>query len=108
MVVTKASRARWAHPRTAYTLHPTLYTLHPAGGSQGVAGDTGSWGISGRGTTSAEDAQGTPTQSHISPSILVYEDYQSVAGALGASEDGLRGVDGAYDPQNATTPSTTC
>jgi len=29
---------------------------------------------SGRGTTRAEDAQGTPTQSHISPSILVYED----------------------------------
>jgi len=26
------------------------------------------------GTTRAEDAQGTPTQSHISPSILVYED----------------------------------
>ena len=28
---------------------------------------------SGRGTTRAEDAQGTPTQSQISPSILVYE-----------------------------------
>ena len=28
----------------------------------------------GRGTTRAEDAQGTPTQSHTSPSILVYED----------------------------------
>jgi len=28
----------------------------------------------GRGTTRAEDAQGTPTQSHISPSILVYEE----------------------------------
>jgi len=26
------------------------------------------------GTTRAEDAQGTPTQSHISPSILVYAD----------------------------------
>ena len=26
------------------------------------------------GTTRAEDSQGTPTQSHISPSILVYED----------------------------------
>jgi len=25
--------------------------------------------------TRAEDSQGTPTQSHISPSILVYEDY---------------------------------
>ena len=28
----------------------------------------------GRGTTRAEDAQGTPTLSHISPSILVYEE----------------------------------
>ena len=28
---------------------------------------------SGRGTTKAEDAHGTPTQSHISPSILVYD-----------------------------------
>ena len=32
------------------------------------------WFISGRGTTRAEDAQGTPTQSHTSPSILVYAD----------------------------------
>jgi len=32
-------------------------------------------GDSGRGAERAEDAQGTPTQSHISPSILVYEDY---------------------------------
>jgi len=31
--------------------------------------------MSGRGAARAEDAQGTPTQSHISPSILVYEDY---------------------------------
>ena len=31
--------------------------------------------LSGRGTARAEDAQGTPTQSHISPSILVYEEY---------------------------------
>jgi len=28
----------------------------------------------GRGAARAEDAQGTPTQSHMSPSILVYED----------------------------------
>jgi len=28
----------------------------------------------GRGTARAEDAQGTPAQSHVSPSILVYED----------------------------------
>ena len=31
-------------------------------------------GLYGRGTARAEDAQGTPTQSHISPSILVYVD----------------------------------
>ena len=31
---------------------------------------------SGRGTTRADDAQGAPTQSHISPSILVYEEEQ--------------------------------
>ena len=30
--------------------------------------------VSGRGTTRAEDAQGTPTKSHISPSVLVYEE----------------------------------
>ena len=29
---------------------------------------------SGRGSTRAEDAQATPTQSHISPSIPVYEE----------------------------------
>jgi len=31
-------------------------------------------GFTGRGTTRAEDAKETPTQSHISPNILVYED----------------------------------
>ena len=31
-------------------------------------------GLVGGGAARAEDAQGTPTQSHISPSILVYED----------------------------------
>jgi len=30
--------------------------------------------VIGRGTARAEDAQGTPTQSHISPSILLYAD----------------------------------
>jgi len=30
--------------------------------------------LSGRGAVRAEDAQVTPTQSHISPSMLVYED----------------------------------
>jgi len=34
--------------------------------------------LSGRGTTRTEDAQGTPTQSHISPSKLVYEEKEFV------------------------------
>ena len=33
--------------------------------------------LSERGTTRAEDAQGTPTQSHISTNTLVYENYSS-------------------------------
>ena len=32
------------------------------------------WLNGGRGNARAEDAQGTPTQSHISPSMLVYAD----------------------------------
>ena len=32
----------------------------------------------------ADDAQGTPTQSHISPSILVYEDYTHAGRAFPA------------------------
>ena len=37
-------------------------------------GTTHSRDLSGRGAARAEDAQGTPTQSHISSSIQVYED----------------------------------
>ena len=46
---------------------------------------------SGRRTARAEDAQGTPTQSHISPSIRVYED----SGGFGTcvEEDAVRVVD---------------
>jgi len=44
------------------------------------AGLVGSTDLSGRGAARAEDAQGTPTQSHISPSILVYEDYKGRRG----------------------------
>ena len=36
------------------------------------------WDLSGRGTARAEDAPGTPTQSHISPGILVYEEKYSL------------------------------
>ena len=39
---------------------------------------------SGRGTARAEDAQGTPTQSHISPSILVYEEKHVKKLGIGA------------------------
>ena len=35
---------------------------------------------SGRGAATAEDAHGIPTQSHISPSILVYEDEREWGG----------------------------
>jgi len=38
--------------------------------------------LAGRGTARAEDAQGTPTQSHISPSILVYEDKKALRSRL--------------------------
>ena len=37
--------------------------------------------LSGRGTARAEDAQGPPTQSHIAPSTLVYENKFPVCGA---------------------------
>ena len=39
--------------------------------------------ITSTGTTGAEDAQGTPTQSHISPSIPVYEEKKAVGHAFG-------------------------
>jgi len=38
--------------------------------------------LSGRGTTREEDARGTPTQSHMSPSILVYGEYQKLADSI--------------------------
>jgi len=50
--------------------------------------------VLGRGTARAEDAQGTPTQSHISPSILVYEDYTDASKPLTSSMHGGRGVAG--------------
>jgi hypothetical protein len=40
--------------------------------------------ISGRGAARAEDAQRTPTQSHISPSILACEDKHAKSQAIGA------------------------
>ena len=62
-------------------------------------------GLGGTGAARAEDAQGTPTQSHISPSILAYEDqglrlmgmWRDGGGGIkvrsdGGSDDGLRDV----------------
>jgi len=51
---------------------------------------------SGRGAARAEDAQGTPTQSHISPSILVYEEKRTEAFAercdcFESKQEGVRG-----------------
>jgi hypothetical protein len=43
---------------------------------------------SGSGAARAEDSSGTPTQSHISPSVPVYEDYRFKAD--GATEVALR------------------
>ena len=59
---------------------------------------THSWDLSGRGTTRAEDAQGTPTQSHISPSILVYKDDVGCTLLRGAAGTGRR-------PNRVKTPS---
>ena len=53
--------------------------------------------LSGRITTRAEDAQGTPTQSHISPSILVYEDKMFLRCCLFARDAGL-GLAGPANP----------
>ena len=41
--------------------------------------------LSGRGTTRAENDQETPNQSHISPSILVYEDESNLHVAVRAN-----------------------
>ena len=66
--------------------------------------DSGSWGLSGRGTTRAEDAEGTPTESHVSLSILVYEEKSGTVflggGGMLGSEEGGKGEEGrgAVDP----------
>ena len=68
-------QALWGLVKPAtYTLHPAPYTIQLTPCTLGLVGST-DW----RGTTRAEDAQGTPTQSHISPNILVYEDNKAVA-----------------------------
>jgi len=64
--------------------------------------------LSGRGTTRAEDAQGTPTQSHISPSILEYEEYTPLARHLGDQlvELDLAGIQGYLAHKKQPPPRT--
>ena len=49
------------------------------GSAQGIQRVIHSKDLSGRGATRAKDAQGTPTQSHISHSMLVYEKTMPIA-----------------------------
>ena len=82
------------HP-TFYTLHPTPYILHPTPHPPIL---NGLWAMVlrvsqyylirakksfGRGSARAEDAQGPPTQSHIPPSIAVYEEKNKSFDTLG-------------------------
>ena len=73
------ARSTAAQPSTLIILSSPRWwpwTLHPAN-SQHEPRDrlrVGWLNGSGRGTTRAEDAQGTPTQSHLSPNILASED----------------------------------
>ena len=64
----------------------------------GYTRTTHSWDLSGRGTTGAADAQGTPAQSHTSPRILLYEDYKKnafeVRGVAGVARGGDGGAGG--------------
>ena len=63
-------------PENMYSTQRGVYKL----GDLGLASLASSGippGVIERGTTTAEGAQGTPTQSHISPSILVYEEKSS-------------------------------
>jgi len=64
--------SRYPSPESYHSQQMTAQGGH----SQPVidSGLVGSTDLSGRGTARAEDAQGTPTQSHIPPSIRVYED----------------------------------
>ena len=60
---------------------------------------------SGRVTTRAEDARGTPTQSHISPSILVYEEKPD-AGRILCGSGPLRGLHPKPYTLHTPTPYT--
>ena len=94
-IISMASQTVPLNPQPS-TLDPTPegYQLISASGSHWstqrstrgnmAKSDHLSVGLSGRGTTRAEDAQGTPTQSHMSPSILVYEENSYVPTVLPA------------------------
>jgi len=72
--VTYRCEKRSIEPQTKSLITWTI-CCHAVGDSKLTRrGTTHSRDLSGRSTTRAEDAQGTPTQSHISPSILVYEE----------------------------------
>ena len=61
-------------------------------------------GDKGSGTARAEDAQGTPTQSHVSPSILVYEDnlkrFQDFCHENGSSQGRNTALTGFFVPSS--------
>ena len=57
-------------------------TIHSKGKIQNIVLDSGLVG-SGKDAARAKDAEGTPSQSHISPSILVYKEKCGVAVRVG-------------------------
>jgi hypothetical protein len=82
-----AQRARTVRHSPPLDLHPSgSFGSEPGCESPLVSSNLSPWrtaAVFGRGAARAEDAQGTPTQSHISPSILVYEEKLfALAGAL--------------------------
>ena len=78
------------HCQKGFRLKPFFYKIVIDSGLVGSRltrrRTTNSWDLSGRGTMRAEDTHGTPTWSHISPSILVYEDKRGVAVASVSDE----------------------
>ena len=70
-------------------------------------GTTHSRDLSRRDTTRAEDAQGTPTQSHISPSIISYEE-QPCRGDVGELAVGEEAVLELRQRELACDPDSVC
>jgi len=62
--------------------------------------DSGLVGSDGRSATRAEDAQGTPTQSHISPSMLVYEENALPGFGVYSTGEGLAGSESCLNMWN--------